>query len=127
MTTPAQRAHIDQVKQRSLERIQQVINLTNQGMTQRAACDKLGLNHYVMSRNIRRWKREQMTEEEAEMDAKAHRSKPDRDAVIYAQWRGGMPLKEIANEHSVSINTVNKALRRNPTYDVFKIHYEREK
>ena len=123
MTTPAQRAHIEQVKQRSLERIQQVIALTNQGMTQRAACDKLGLNHYVMSRNIRRWKREQMTEEEAELDAKAHRSKPERDRWIYEQWCNGMPIKDIAAFRGLSINTVNKILRRNPAY----VPYGREK
>jgi transposase len=116
MTTPAQRAHINDVKQRSLERIQQVIALTNQGMTQRAACDKLGLNHYVMSRNIRRWKREQMTEEEAEMDAKAHRSKPQRDGMIFDDWGKGMEIKAIALGYCLSINTVNKILRRNPSY-----------
>lgn len=116
MTTPAQRAHIEQVKQRSLERIQQVIALTNQGMTQRAACDKLGLNHYVMSRNIRRWKREQMTEEEAEVDAKAHRSKPHRDESLYKDWKSGCKIADIAADHGLSINTVNKILRRNPSY-----------
>ena len=123
MTTPAQRAHIEQVKQRSLERIQQVISLTNQGMTQRAACDKLGLNHYVMSRNIRRWKREQMTAEDAELDAKAHRSKPDRDEFIFDMWSIGHNLKGIAAAHGLSINTVNKILRRNPAY----VPYGREK
>lgn len=116
MTTPAQRAHIEQVKQRSLERIQQVIYLTNQGMTQRAACDKLGLNHYVMSRNIRRWKREQMTEEEAELDAKAHRSKPDRDETIFNMWKAKREIKYIASHLGLSVNTVNKILRRNPAY-----------
>lgn len=123
MTTPAQRAHINDVKQRSLERIQQVIALTNQGMTQRAACDKLGLNHYVMSRNIRRWKREQMTAEEAEIDAKAHRSKPERDERIFEMWGNGYGIKEIADIQSLSINTVNKILRRNPAY----VPYGREK
>lgn len=116
MTTPAQRAHINDVKQRSLERIQQVIALTQTGMTQRAACDKLGLNHYVMSRNIRRWKREQMTAEEAEMDAKAHRSKPERDAAIFAMWEEGIMISDIAGWHDLSINTVNKILRRNQAY-----------
>lgn len=116
MTTPAQRAHINDVKQRSLERIQQVIDLTNQGMTQRAACDKIGLNHYVMSRNIRRWKREQMTEEEAELDARACRSKPDRDESLYKDWKSGCKIADIAADHGISINTVNKILRRNPSY-----------
>lgn len=116
MTTPAQRAHINDVKQRSLERIRQVITLTNQGMTQRAACDKLGLNHYVMSRNIRRWKRGQMTEEEAMADQMACRSKPDRDQLIFDMWSIGHNLKGIAAAHGLSINTVNKILRRNPSY-----------
>ena len=116
MTTPAQRAHIEQVKQQSIDRIQSVLRLTQTGMTQRAACDKLGLNHYVMSRNIRRWKREQMTAEEAEMDAKAHRSKPDRDADILAAWKIGQEIKTIALGYGLSINTVNKILRRNPSY-----------
>ena len=123
MTTPSQRAHIEQVKQRSLERIQQVIALTNQGMTQRAACDNLGLNHYVMSRNIRRWKREQMTDEEAELDAKAHRSKPERDQSIFEMWESGHPIYGIALIMDLSVNTVNKILRRNPAY----VPYGREK
>lgn len=116
MTTPAQRAHIEQVKQRSLERIQQVIALTNQGMTQRAACDKLGLNHYVMSRNIRRWKREQMTAEEARRDEELCRSKPERDDWIFHLWKSGYAIKDIAEEMDVAVNTVNKILRRNPSY-----------
>lgn len=116
MTTPAQRAHIEQVKQRSLERIQQVIALTNKGMTQRAACDKLGLNHYVMSRNIRRWKREQMSPTQALEDEAKHRSKPARDYCIFHEWESGVAIKEIASDFDLSINTVNKILRRNPSY-----------
>lgn len=123
MTTPAQRAHIEQVKQQKLNRIKLVISLTNQGMTQRQACDKLGLNHYVMSRNIRRWKREQMTEEEAMADEMACRSKPDRDESIFMEWSDMIPIKDIASMHGISINTVNKILRRNPAY----VPYGREK
>lgn len=123
MTTPAQRAHIEQVKQRSLDRIQQVIALTNQGMTQRAACDKLGLNHYVMSRNIRRWKREQMTTEEAKLDEFVYRSKPHRDETIFNYWKSGTEIKNLALDFGLSINTVNKILRRNPAY----VPYGREK
>lgn len=123
MTTPAQRAHINDVKQRSLERIQQVIALTNQGMTQRAACDKLGLNHYVMSRNIRRWKREQMTAEEARRDEELCRSKPDRDRLIFLMWEEEYEIKFIASHLGLSVNTVNKILRRNPAY----VPYGREK
>lgn len=120
MTTPAQRAHIEQVKQRSLERIQQVIHLTNQGMTQRAACDKLGLNHYVMSRNIRRWKREQMTAEEARRDEELCRSKPDRDRLIFLMWEEEYEIKSIASHIGLSVNTVNKILRRNPEYKPYR-------
>lgn len=116
MTTPAQRAHIEQVKQQKLNRIKLVISLTNQGMTQRQACDKLGLNHYVMSRNIRRWKREQMSPLEAEVDERAYRSKPNRDARIFYQWQKGSAIKDIAADMDLSINTVNKILRRNPNY-----------
>lgn len=116
MTTPAQRAHINDVKQRSLERIQSVINLTNQGMTQRAACDKLGLNHYVMSRNIRRWKREQMSPYDAQLDELVYKSKPERDKRMFEEWKSGLMIGDIADWHGVSINTVNKILRRNPAY-----------
>lgn len=116
MTTPAQRAHIEQVKQQKLNRIKLVISLTNQGMTQRQACDKLGLNHYVMSRNIRRWKREQMTEEEAMADEMAFRSKPERDEFVFKAWGMGWKIKEIAANCNISVNTVNKILRRNPSY-----------
>lgn len=123
MTTPAQRAHIEQAKQQKLNRIKLVISLTNQGMTQRQACDKLGLNHYVMSRNIRRWKREQMTEEEAMADEMACRSKPDRDADIFNNWKNGVEIKMIAWGYGISINTVNKILRRNPAY----VPYGRDK
>lgn len=123
MTTPAQRAHIEQVKQRSLERIQQVIALTQTGMTQRAACDKLGLNHYVMSRNIRRWKREQMSPTEAVIDEMMCRSKPERDRNVFRRWQDGMPIKDIASDFDLSVNTVNKILRRNPAY----VPYGREK
>lgn len=123
MTTPAQRAHIEQVKQQKLNRIKLVISLTNQGMTQRQACDKLGLNHYVMSRNIRRWKREQMTEEEAKRDEESCRAKPDRDADVFELWKEGFQIQEIAAMHGLSINTVNKILRRNPAY----VPYGRDK
>lgn len=116
MTTPAQRAHLEFVKQGKLRRIQQVIALTNRGMTQRAACDKLGLNHYVMSRNIRRWKREQMTPFEAEVDERAYRSKPHRDWVIFELWSAGCKIKDIAAKFGMAVNTVNKILRRNPSY-----------
>lgn len=123
MTTPAQRAHIEQVKQGKLRRIHQVIDLTSQGMTQRQACDKLGLNHYVMSRNIRRWKREQMSPYEADLDERAHRSKPQRDSDIFDLWYDGWEIKIIAAQYGLSINTVNKILRRNPAY----VPYGREK
>lgn len=116
MTTPAQRAHIEQVKQQKINRIKLVISLTNQGMTQRAACDKLGLNHYVMSRNIRRWKREQMSPTEAVIDEMMCRSKPERDRNVFRRWQDGMPIKDIASDFEISINTVNKILRRNPSY-----------
>lgn len=123
MTTPAQRAHIEQVKQQKLNRIKLVISLTNQGMTQRQACDKLGLNHYVMSRNIRRWKREQMSPADAIADITAHQSKPDRDRRVFVMWEIGKPIKEIASFNGISVNTVNKILRRNPAY----VPYGREK
>lgn len=123
MTTPAQRAHIEQVKQQKLNRIKQVISLTNQGMTQRAACDKLGLNHYVMSRNIRRWKREQMSPVQAVIDEMMCRSKPERDQNVFRRWQDGMPIKDIASDFDISVNTVNKILRRNPAY----VPYGREK
>lgn len=123
MTTPAQRAHIEQVKQQKLNRIKLVISLTNQGMTQRQACDKLGLNHYVMSRNIRRWKREQMTEEEAMADEMSCRSKPNRDWALFELWSAGWKIKDIAAHFGMAVNTVNKILRRNPAY----VPYGREK
>lgn len=123
MTTPAQRAHIEQVKQQKLNRIKLVISLTNQGMTQRQACDKLGLNHYVMSRNIRRWKREQMSPAQALEDEAACRSKPERDEWIFNLWKTGYAIKDIADEMDISVNTVNKILRRNPAY----VPYGREK
>jgi len=123
MTTPAQRAHIEFVKQSKLRRIQSVLKLTSNGMTQRAACDKLGLNHYVMSRNIRRWKREQMTPVEAVIDEMMCRSKPERDRNVFRRWQDGMPIKDIASDFEISINTVNKILRRNPAY----VPYGREK
>lgn len=123
MTTPAQRAHIEQVKQQKLNRIKLVISLTNQGMTQRQACDKLGLNHYVMSRNIRRWKREQMSPAQAKLDEFAYRSKPTRDDDIFELWKASYKIKEIAALHGLAVNTVNKILRRNPAY----VPYGREK
>lgn len=116
MTTPAQRAHIEQVKQQSIDRIQSVLRLTQTGMTQKAACDKLGLNHYVMSRNIRRWKREQMSPAQALEDEAACRSKPERDEWIFNLWKTGYAIKDIADEMDISVNTVNKILRRNPSY-----------
>lgn len=116
MTTTAQRAHIEQVKQQKLDRIQSVISLTDKGMTQRQACDKLGLNHYVMSRNIRRWKREQMSEKDALADEIAYKSKPNRDWALFRLWSEGWKIKDIAAHFGMAVNTVNKILRRNHGY-----------
>lgn len=112
MTTPAQRAHIEQVKQQKLNRIKLVISLTNQGMTQRQACDKLGLNHYVMSRNIRRWKREQMTAEEAAQDRINLQPKPDRNKEMRDRWWAGESLEVLSAHYGIHPNVCWRIIKR---------------
>lgn len=97
MATAKQEAYQEFLKKRSMDRVNAVMALTNEGMTHKSACDKLGLNHFVMSRNVRAYKRSLMTEEEALVDIQSVHGKTERNKAVVKARRSGMTLAEMTS------------------------------
>lgn len=112
MATAKQEAYQEFLRKRSLDRVHAVMALTDKGMTHKAACDKLGLNHFVMSRNVRAYKRSLMTAEEAMNDIQSVHGKTKRNQEVVKARRSGMTLADIGKKFGISATVVWRILRR---------------
>jgi len=103
-------------QEKSQQTVLQVLHLTSTGMTQREACAQLGLRYDSTSRAVRRYQRSLMTPEDAAADTLRWQNKPERNKCIWADWKRGMLLPDIAAKYGLQITMAHKIILRDPEY-----------
>jgi hypothetical protein len=103
-------------QEKSRATVLQVLHLTSNGMTQREACQQLGLRYDSTSRAVRRYQRSLMTPEDAAADTMRWQKKPDRNSRIWEDWKRGMLLPDIAAKYGIHAAMAHTIIMRDPGY-----------
>lgn len=107
-------------RQQSLARVKRVIDLQEQGMTRREACDKLGYRYDTMCRAIRRYYAGDTGKEKLEYG----RHEVLKDPIVKL-YRAGKSQKDIASIFGVSQHTVSRYVLGSDGY--VRRHHRSEK